>query len=486
MRLPFLYVLLGTAAVTVSEASASHQRAHQVGKRLARHHGGHIHSRAETNAIVKRGTCAFPTDDPNLVAVTPEAMNAGWAMSPDQECRPGDYCPIACKPGMVMAQWKPGSSYKYPDSMFGGLYCDNNGNVQKPFPQRPNCVPGTGTVKAVNECQGQVSWCQTILPGNEAMLIPTLVTSEATVAVPDISYWAGTAAHFYINPPGVGVEGCIWGTEVNPIGNWAPYVAGANTDASGRTFLKIGWNPIWLESAPSFSKPSFGIRIECPDGGCVGLPCEINPSSDPIGSVVSKLSAIGAGNAAFCVVTVAKGSTARVVTFNVSGGSTKPNPDPKKNSPPPPPPPPPTPESVPPTTTSSTPLPHSTTCTSSASTSVSLTSSHPSTHTPKPARRPGVFREMDTDTDTSSDADSTTSLPSSSSSSSTSTSPTTTTTTTTTAASSSSSSSSLEPVAVPTAPGAPKTIDEKGGAGRRQGSAAAGLFVAFIVASYVI
>lgn len=67
---------------------------------------------------MKRGTCKFPGDeDSNLVAITPDAKNAGWALSPDQECKPGSYCPIACKPGMVMAQWDPDSTYDYPASM---------------------------------------------------------------------------------------------------------------------------------------------------------------------------------------------------------------------------------------------------------------------------------------------------------------------------------------------------------------------------------
>jgi hypothetical protein len=115
-------------------------------------------------------------------------------MSPDQPCLPGNYCPIACKPGMVMAQWDPDSNYQSSSRMNGGLYCDRNGNIKKPFPNKPNCVEGTGAVKAINKCKSQMSWCQTVLPGNEAMLIPTLVQSEATIAVPDTSYWQSTAA----------------------------------------------------------------------------------------------------------------------------------------------------------------------------------------------------------------------------------------------------------------------------------------------------
>ena len=77
----------------------------------------------------------------------------------------------------------------------GGLYC-NNGVAEKPFPSSPYCVDGTGTVNAVNNCGRVVTFCQTVLPGNEAMLIPTPVYSTAKLAVPDITYWDKTAAQY--------------------------------------------------------------------------------------------------------------------------------------------------------------------------------------------------------------------------------------------------------------------------------------------------
>ncbi|QYS93535.1 Glycoside hydrolase family 132 protein [Trichoderma simmonsii] len=308
-------VLLSLPAGTVA---SSHRRFHQLPNKKHTHLRS-PHTVEDANSIVKRGQCAFPTDDPNLVAVTPDAENAGWAMSPDQPCTPGHYCPIACKPGMVMAQWDPDSSYSYPASMNGGLFCDNSGTVHKPFPNKPYCVEGTGSVVAVNDCGEPMSWCQTVLPGNEAMLIPTLVTSSATLAVPDTSYWCSTAAHYYINPPGSTVADCVWGVSSKPVGNWSPYVAGANTDGNGNTFVKLGWNPIWQDSALKSTLPTFGIKIECPNGGCNGLPCEISPNSD--GSVESNESSVGAGNAAFCVVTVPKGGVANIVAFNVDGSS---------------------------------------------------------------------------------------------------------------------------------------------------------------------
>ncbi|KAI1965273.1 hypothetical protein LOZ58_001119 [Ophidiomyces ophidiicola] len=273
----------------------------------------------------RAGQCEFPSDA-GLVAVTPGAQNAGWAMSPDQPCMPGNYCPYACPAGMVMAQWDPSATaYKYPMSMNGGLYCDKSGKITKPFPNKPYCVDASGPVVAKNNCGGVVSFCQTVLPGNEAMLIPTSVDSDAKLAVPNPDYWCSTAAHYYINPPGKDAStACVWGKKDNPWGNWAAFVAGANMDANGQTFLKIGWNPIYLEPQTPFrnKSPSYGVKIECDGGGCNGLPCEIDPSKNAVNEVTGRGSG-GAGGANFCVVTVPKGSKASVSVFqpgNNNGG----------------------------------------------------------------------------------------------------------------------------------------------------------------------
>jgi hypothetical protein len=76
------------------------------------------------------------------------------------------------------------------------LYCDSNGEIKKPFSNQPYCVSGTGTVGVVNSCGGKVSFCQTVLPGNEAMLIPTEVDSSSQLAVPGTDYWCETAAQY--------------------------------------------------------------------------------------------------------------------------------------------------------------------------------------------------------------------------------------------------------------------------------------------------
>lgn len=77
---------------------------------------------------------------------------------------------------------------------YGGVYCDDDGEIQVPFQGKSWCVEGTGAVEAVNKAGKVVSFCQTCLPGYEDMIIPTDVYDSATLAVPDESYWDATAA----------------------------------------------------------------------------------------------------------------------------------------------------------------------------------------------------------------------------------------------------------------------------------------------------
>lgn len=167
------------------------------------------------------------------------------------------------------------------------------------------------------------------------MLIPTLVEELSTLAVPGSSYWCETAAQYYINAPGVPVdEACIWGSSSNPHGNWAPFTAGANTDADGSTYAKIGWNPIYLEPATPFrdTKPNFGIEIECEGGGCNGLPCKIDPSVHGVNEMSAPELFTGAGGATGCVVTVPSGSKANIVVFSLDGSSDDDNSDDSSSS----------------------------------------------------------------------------------------------------------------------------------------------------------
>ncbi|KAL6939628.1 hypothetical protein ACO0RG_003473 [Hanseniaspora osmophila] len=276
-----------------------------------------------SNLFRRSGTCAFPSHE-GMVAVQINGDNAGWAMHSDQFCSYGQWCPYACEPGKLMGQWDPSvTSYVYPGSQNGGLYCDESGTLKKQVSGNDYCYDGKGTVSVQNNAGSDVAFCQTVLPGNEEMLIPTLVQqgSNSVIAVPGPEYWASTAAHYYINPPGVSVsDGCVWGSTANPWGNWAAYVAGANMDSSGNTYVKIGWNPVYFEDSCPYKndKPSYGLKITCPDGSdCQGLPCSIDPSKVGLNSVTGP----NGEETNFCVVTASGNSKAVIEVFEVDSGS---------------------------------------------------------------------------------------------------------------------------------------------------------------------
>lgn len=262
--------------------------------------------------------CPFPKDK-KLVAVAEDCENEGWAMSPDEPCIPGKYCPYACPPGQVMNQWDPSAkTYSYPSSMNGGLKCNADGSLTNPMGNKPLCVNGAGTVSVVNKAGKNVAFCQTVLPGNEAMLIPTNVAKdkETKLAVPGCEYYAGSAAHYYVNPPGVSTEeGCVWGTADKEIGNWSPYVAGMNMDKQGNTYVTIGVNPKHIDDHDG-KTPNFGLRIVCDNPhDCVGLECEINPKNGY--NTATGPTSGNSLNADFCIVTARHHAKAKIEVFEV-------------------------------------------------------------------------------------------------------------------------------------------------------------------------
>ena len=126
MRSIYLNAALCATFSFYTLTGAKHGNAHLNALERRHHHHRHEHaSRAELGAPVelreaahekRTGQCEWPSDA-GLVAVTPNDQNGGWAMSPDQCCKPGMYCPYACPPGQVMAQWDPDATYTYPQSM---------------------------------------------------------------------------------------------------------------------------------------------------------------------------------------------------------------------------------------------------------------------------------------------------------------------------------------------------------------------------------
>ena len=88
------------------------------------------------------------------------------------------------------------SLYWLTDFQAGGLLCNSDGTTSKPFPSKPYCMTGGTNIGVVDKTGKGCSWCQTVLPGNEAMLIPTWVDADgsATLAMPNTNYWQGTSA----------------------------------------------------------------------------------------------------------------------------------------------------------------------------------------------------------------------------------------------------------------------------------------------------
>lgn len=304
------FALINSVPTTPAENSSTHKP----------HHKHHIH---DVNVHKRSGTCAFPSGD-GLVQVfnTKVAPSEGWAQ--DGPCEAGHWCQYACQPGYLMGQWDPTvTSYSYPGSQNGGLWCNSDGSLEKRISSNDYCYKGKGTAKAVNNSGQDLAICQTVLPGNEAMLIPTEIQAGSSndLAVPGTEYWAQTASHFYINPPGVSVEeGCRWGSTANPYGNWSPYVAGFNMDNNGNTFAKIGWNPIYFEPSSPFrnQNPTFGIRLTCDDESkCNGGTCEINPNTIGLNKVQTGDQQAISDGAAWCVITATGNSGVSLEVFSL-------------------------------------------------------------------------------------------------------------------------------------------------------------------------
>ncbi|KAJ2079146.1 hypothetical protein H4R24_003976 [Coemansia sp. RSA 988] len=219
------------------------------------------------------GAIRFPWNYGNsdkVVPITPKSKNGGWAMSPDQMCMPNSWCPYACEPGYYSAQWDTSAKmYNGQGSMNGGLYVDGNGKITKPNPNQPFCAPGMFNAGIKNTLGQSVSACQTVYPGNEAMIIPTVVNpgGNAILNVVPKTYWLGTSAQYYVNLAGSSADQCIWGNADKPIGNWGPFIFGAGQSSDGNTYISVQYNPLYLSSGFK-ATDTYNVKIECESGYC--------------------------------------------------------------------------------------------------------------------------------------------------------------------------------------------------------------------------
>ncbi len=100
-----------------------------------------------------------------------------------------------------------------------------------------------------NELNAQVAVCRTDYPGTEAQTVPVDSQPGSTepLTCPNSQtyyQWEGahTSAQYYVNPMGVSVEeGCQWGSNANPWGNYAPLNLGVGY-SNGAAWLSIFQN----------------------------------------------------------------------------------------------------------------------------------------------------------------------------------------------------------------------------------------------------
>lgn len=143
------------------------QKQRELNETIVEHSGRH--------ELRKRGQCAFPTGA-GLIAVTPGSANGGWAMSPDQPCRPGSYCPYACPSGQVSVQWDPkATSYSYPQSMVRNLR-----GMGVLLLTRCRTVDYTATVMGKFPSRSQISHIVSQL--QQTLVLPTMLEASSLFA----------------------------------------------------------------------------------------------------------------------------------------------------------------------------------------------------------------------------------------------------------------------------------------------------------------
>lgn len=76
---------------------------------------------------------------------------------------------------------------------------------------------------------------------------------------------SSTSAQYYVNPSGVSAEdGCQWGSESNPWGNYAPVNIGVGYSSGA------AWLSIFQNYPTTTSELDFSIEIEATDGTLSG------------------------------------------------------------------------------------------------------------------------------------------------------------------------------------------------------------------------
>jgi len=209
-------------------------------------------------------TCALP-DQQGVVCLPPSRRGSniakGWALDPkSQACKPGVHCLYACEPGYYWTTYNQAetSNYDYEHAQqkghcdgtwnYGtsthGVLCKQDGTLDLPK-DKPLCQLGETYVYAENQLDTHVFLCQTIFPGHEIFLIPTLVKPGESVMITTqpANFWHGptyskpTHGDFYVSFAGADImEACSW-DEFSPSGaSLLPYEIGSGVEDNGAVY----------------------------------------------------------------------------------------------------------------------------------------------------------------------------------------------------------------------------------------------------------
>ncbi|KAK7744940.1 Sperm-associated antigen 4 protein [Cytospora paraplurivora] len=182
----------------------------------------------------------------------------------------------ACPEGYDAAQW-PEDAQGATGQSIGGIWCDTDNKLYltRPDSTKKLCQKGAGGVQIVNKLSDKVSFCKTLYPGTESMVLPTVVEGGATAELynpyQNQSYtWEGssTSAQYYVNLKGLGEDiACVWDSPdpySENAGNWAGINIGTSVDDDGVTYLSVFHNTPTSDAPLDFNiKLSGDISSEC-------------------------------------------------------------------------------------------------------------------------------------------------------------------------------------------------------------------------------
>ncbi|ROV87771.1 hypothetical protein VSDG_09704 [Cytospora chrysosperma] len=218
--------------------------------------------------ILDVGTTAFKIGSTNSIASFSVATSGGVSA--------GMFGLYACPTGYDGAQW-PEDAQGATGQSIGGLWCgtDNKLYLTRSDKTKKLCQAGAGGIQIINKLSDKVSFCKTLYPGTESMVIPTVVeggaTSELYNPFQNLSYtWQGssTSAQYYVNLKGLGEDvACVWDSPdpySESAGNWAGVNLGTSVDDNGVTYLSIFHNTPTSDAALDYNiKLSGDISSEC-------------------------------------------------------------------------------------------------------------------------------------------------------------------------------------------------------------------------------